>query len=59
MDDDTGSTDRPAARWRVRLKGEALDLEDLVETHLRGRQRAELRRAQVLQEPGSTPGRGG
>ena len=31
MDDNAGSTERPAARWRVRLKGEAPDLEDLVE----------------------------
>jgi len=31
MDDNAGSTERPTARWRVRLKGEAPDLEDLVE----------------------------
>lgn len=31
MDDDAGDMRRSAARWRVRLKGEAFDLEDLVE----------------------------
>ena len=31
MDDDAGDTRRSAARWRVRLKGEAFDLEELVE----------------------------
>jgi len=30
MDDDAGDTRRSAARWRVRLKGEAFDLEELV-----------------------------